>query len=199
MTTGDASARVRSRGLLVCLLACAAILPPALAAQRVVILEPAASGVTFTLDTTFHEVHGTMALTGGTIRLDTQTGEASGEVTVDARTAETGNRTRDRTMHDEVLETGRYPAIVFKPQRVEGPLAEPGSSVLRISGVLSLHGADHPMTMTATVASGQGRVRGEVRFSVPYVEWGLKDPSFLLARTAKVVDIVVRAEGRWDR
>ena len=184
--------------LFVVVVVCAAVPLAADAAQRAVILDPATSEVSFTLDTTFHVVHGTMALTGGTIRFDPETGVASGEITVDARRAVTGNEGRDKTMHAEVLETSRYPTIVFKPRRVEGVLADPGSSELRIVGVMSLHGADHPMTLTATVESAQGRVHGELRFTIPYVEWGLKDPSFFVVRAARTVDIIVRAEGRWD-
>lgn len=176
----------------------AAIPLPALAAERVVVLDPAASAVSFSLDTTFHEVHGTMVLTAGTIRFDTETGEASGEITVDATRTETGNEGRDEKMLAEVLETGRYPSIVFRARRVEGVLADPGRSELRIAGVMSVHGADHPMTLTATVESDAGRVHGELKFPIPYVEWGMSDPSLFVARAAKTVDILVRAEGRWE-
>ena len=176
----------------------AAIPLPALAAERVVVLDPAASAVSFTLDTTFHEVQGTMVLTAGTIRFDTETGEASGEITVDATRTATGNEDRDEKMHAEVLETARFPTIVFTARRVEGVVAEPGESELRIVGVMSLHGADHPMTISTTVESKDGKVRGELAFPIPYVEWGLHDPSFLVARAAKTVDILVRAEGRWE-
>ena len=171
----------------------------ATAAERVVILDPAASRISFTLDTTFHEVHGTMALSAGTIRFDTETGEASGEITVDARTAQSGNKGRDETMHADVLESARYPTIVFRPRRVEGAIPTAGTSEVRIIGVMSLHGMDHPMTLVATIESGEGGVRGEIRFPVPYVEWGLKDPSFFVARTAKTVDVLIHAEGRWER
>jgi polyisoprenoid-binding protein YceI len=180
------------------LLLCATPALPALAAERVVILDPAASKVGFTLDTTFHEVHGTMVLTAGSIRFDTETGEASGEIVVDATRAETGNEGRDETMHAEVLETGRFPTIVFKAHRVEGVVVDPGRSELRIVGVMSLHGADHPMTLSTTVESADGRMRGELKFPIPYVEWGMHDPSLLVARAAKTVDILVRAEGRWE-
>ena len=110
------------------LLLCAATALPALAAERIVTLDPAASAVTFTLGTTFHEVHGTMVLTAGTIRFDTETGEASGEITVDATRAATGNEDRDQTMHAEVLETARFPTIVFAARRVEGVVADPGQA-----------------------------------------------------------------------
>lgn len=174
------------------------LVPAAGAVQREVVLDPAASRVTFTLDTTFHEVHGTMALAGGAIRFDPETGSASGEVTVDARAAETGNRERDETMHAEVLETARFPTIRFRVERVEGRLAESGPSTLRMGGVLSLHGTDHPMTIPVTVETTGDEVRGKFSLSIPYVEWGLHDPSFFVARAAKTVDARVVAVGRLD-
>ena len=39
---------------------------------------------------------------------------------------------------------------------------------------------------------------GSSKFPIPYVEWGMSDPSFFVARAAKTVDILVRAEGRWE-
>ena len=180
------------------LVVCLAVASSTFAAQRVVVLDPSASSVSFTLDTTFHVVHGTMVLSGGTIRFDPKTGEASGTITVDARRAETGNTGRDKNMHTEVLESSLYPTIVFALQRVEGTLADSGRSELRLVGVMTLHGADHPMTLTASVETAKERVRGEMRFPVPYVEWGLKDPSLLVVRAAKTVDLVVRVEGRLD-
>lgn len=174
--------------------------PPsaAAAAERTVVLDAAGSTVTFTLDTTFHEVHGTMALTGGTIRFDPATGIATGTITVDARRAETGNDKRDKTMHTDVLESERYPEIVFRAERVEGTLVDPGHSDLRLVGVMTLHGAEHAMTLAASVDSADGKVRAELKFPIPYIEWGMHDPSFLIARTAKTVDVTVRVEGRWS-
>jgi polyisoprenoid-binding protein YceI len=168
------------------------------AAERTVILDAMACQVTFTLDTTFHEVHGTMALTAGQIRFDPSTGAASGEIVVDARQARTGSIQRDKKMHDEVLETGRFPRIVFRPERIEGAIAGAGQSSIRIVGMLTLHGADHPMTLEATVEDGGDRVRGDLEMRVPYVEWGIKDPSFLVMRAAKTVTVKVRAEGLWN-
>lgn len=63
---------------------------------------------------TFHEVRGTMALEGGTVRFDTSTGIAGGTITADARRAETGNDKRDKTMHADVLESEHYPTLAFR-------------------------------------------------------------------------------------
>lgn len=178
-------------------IACLAAAPATLAQVRDLTLDPAASQVTFTLGTTFHEVHGTLVLERGAIRFDPATGEASGEITVDARRAETGNDKRDAKMHGEVLESQRFPQIVFRPQRVEGKLAEAGHSDLRLVGVMALHGTDHPMTILIGVDAEGERVRSLATFQIPYVEWGMEDPSIFIARADKVVEVTVRAEGHF--
>ena len=61
---------------------------------------------------------------------------------------------------------------------------------------MSLHGADHPMTLPLSVTVDGGNVKAEARFEVPYVEWGMEDPSFLFVRAEKRVVVSVRAEGR---
>jgi polyisoprenoid-binding protein YceI len=168
------------------------------AAERSVVVDAGASTITFTLDTTFHEVHGTMPMAGGTLRFDPATGAGSGSVRADVHGARTGNDRRDKTMHAEVLESERYPVLEFRLARVEGTFAETGHSDLRLVGVMTLHGADHPMTLVATVDTAGGVVRGEMHIPIPYVEWGMHDPSFLFVRAEKIVNVTVHVEGRID-
>jgi polyisoprenoid-binding protein YceI len=182
------------RNLILC--AFVALPATAVATEKAVVLDPAASQVTFTLATTFHEVHGSFGSVDGTIRFDPETGVASGEVVVDARRAATGNAKRDATMHAEVLESAAFPAIRFRVERVEGRVVEAGHSELRLTGVLVLHGVEHPMTIPVSADFAAGRVSGELDLAIPYVDWGLHDPSFLVARAAKSVDARVHAEGR---
>ena len=89
-------------------LACSAALacaPAACAQAYVVNLDPAQTQVTFVLDTTLHTVHGTFQLKSGQIHFDTATGKASGTIVVDARSADTDNKSRDKKMHQEILES----------------------------------------------------------------------------------------------
>jgi polyisoprenoid-binding protein YceI len=169
---------------------------PAGAAEKLLTLDPAACTLTFLLDTTFHEVHGTMKVVGGTIRFDTATGVASGEITVDAKSAATGNDRRDKTMHGDILESARFPSIVFRVERVEGALPADASGTLKLIGGMVLHGAQHPVTLPATVRIEAGVVHAEAHLTVPYVEWGLADPSFLFVRAAKTVEVTIAAQGR---
>ena len=50
---------------------------------------------------------------------------------------------------------------------------------MTLEGVLSFHGADHPLTLPAQVEVRGGRVSADVELTVPYVEWGLEDRSLL--------------------
>jgi len=59
---------------------------------------------------------------------DPSTGRVSGQVTVDARSGQSGNSSRDGRMHREILETQRYPEIAFRPDRMDGAIA-PGDNL----------------------------------------------------------------------
>jgi polyisoprenoid-binding protein YceI len=163
-----------------------------LGAQSIVLhLDPAQTQVQFTLGAVLHTVHGTFRFKRGEIRFDAATGAAGGEVVVDATSAETGNDARDANMHKAVLESARYPEIVFRPDRVVGKVAAQGASQVRLHGTFSIHGAEHEVEMPGEVEGGEGQYRATVKFSVPFVQWGMKDPSTLFLRVEKHVDITI--------
>jgi polyisoprenoid-binding protein YceI len=165
------------------------------AEQHVLALDPQASKVSFTLKATGHEVEGGLALKSGRIAFDPATGAASGEIAIDLKSAQTGNKTRDQKMHDEVLETKKHPLAVFRAERVRGTVPTSGTGQVTLDGTLSLHGSDHKMSLPAKIEVQGGRVKADTQFQIPYVEWGLEDPSVIMLRVAKVVSVRVRAEG----
>jgi polyisoprenoid-binding protein YceI len=163
-----------------------------LEAQTVALrIDPAQTQVEFTLGAVLHTVHGTFRLQRGEIRFDPATGSASGELVVDATSAQSGNDARDKDMHKKVLESGRYPEIVFRTGRVVGKVAAQGPSQVRLHGIFSIHGAEHEIEIPAEVEAAGGQYRATVKFSVPFVEWGMKDPSTLFLRVDKRVDITI--------
>jgi polyisoprenoid-binding protein YceI len=171
------------------------------AGERTLQLDPAATEIHFTLGATLHTVHGTAKLAEGELRIDPAARTLAGRVVVDAASAETGNDGRDRKMHDEILETQSFPQIVFLPERYEGELAARGESTLTVHGTLELHGDRHPVTLPATVdiqEEGAGAtIAVHLTLTVPFVEWGLKDPSTFVLRVAKQVEVTIDARGRW--
>lgn len=164
------------------------------AQQRVLVLDPAASKVGFTLDATGHDVEGTMAVKSGRVSFD-DSGAASGEIVLDLQSARTGNDSRDKTMHEEVLETKKFPTATFRAEAVEGTVAPSGTSQVTLAGTLSFHGGEHKMKLPAKVSIQDGRVTADTKLTIPYVEWGLHDPSIMILRVAKVVTVDVHAQG----
>ncbi len=168
---------------------------PAHAAQQQLVLSPDETEITIFLEATGHDVHGTFYLQAGTITFDTETGEADGLITVDATRGETGNKKRDRKMHGTVLESDKFPLIQFRPERVHGTVAAQGESQLDLSGKLSIHGSEHDVTLAAEVHREGDQLRAETDVPVPFVEWGMEDPSIFILSVAKVVQVHLSAVG----
>jgi polyisoprenoid-binding protein YceI len=171
---------------------------PADAAQaRVGILEldPSKTMVEFKLEGSLHNTHGTFRLKRGTIKANEATGDTQGEIVIDAASGKSGNILRDNEMRDSVLEAAAWPEITFDPRHVDGQLDAHGDFHAKLHGVLTLHGAQHDVVIEA-----QGRLDGDRliatgHLSIPYVKWGLKDPSILFLTVAKNVEIDITTEG----
>ena len=159
-------------------------------------MDPHQSHVNFTLDDVFHTVHGAFQLKGGSIRFDPATGVASGLITVDATSGDSGSHGRDHKMHKEVLESEKYPDITFAPQHVAGQVPQDGKAQVTITGIMTLHGQPHDISINVPVEVHAGQAIADMDFIVPYVNWGLKNPSTLFLRVGDKVSIGVHAVGR---
>ena len=161
-----------------------------------VILDPAQTEIHWTLSGGLHTTHGTFKLKSGELFFNPATGVTEGEILVDATTGESGNATRDKRMQDEVLESNRYPAIFFHPSQIKGAF-EAGEATQDLVGVgtFNIHGADHPMELPLKVKVVSGAVTATTQFTVPYVAWGMKNPSKFLLKVSKQVEIDVTAKG----
>jgi polyisoprenoid-binding protein YceI len=166
-----------------------------LAEEMAIELEPQNSSITFVLKATLHSVHGNADATSGSLALDTESGDMSGEVVVDSASADTGNTSRDKKMHAKVLRTADHPRIAFRPHRLEGVLSQPGVNDVVVHGEMEILGRSHEIAIPLRIEIGDGRFVADGRIEVPYVEWGLEDPSTLLLKVAKAVDVTVRASG----
>jgi polyisoprenoid-binding protein YceI len=172
-----------------------AIVP--LAAQETALeIDPARTEVGFTLPDVLHTVHGKFTLKRGTIRFDPATGKASGEVVVDAASGSSGSAARDRRMHQNILESAKYPEIVFRPDRVQGKVEPQGTSQVQLHGIFTIHGAPHEIVMPVQVDAAGGQYTAAAHFAIPYVHWGLKNPSTFLLRVSDKVDIDIKTVAR---
>jgi polyisoprenoid-binding protein YceI len=159
-------------------------------------LDPKATQITFGFGATLHSVEGTIKVSSGKIQLDVATGKASGEIVVDMASAATGSERRDKKMHEKILETGRYPQAVYHVERVDGELHREGRSELQLHGTLDFHGATHSVALPVVAVAQGDQVTATGMLTIPYVEWGLVDPSFFLLRVEKEVKVEVKAVGK---
>lgn|SRR5208282_4520155 len=169
--------------------------PPSPLSEIVLTLDPAQSKVHWNVDSTFHTVHGTFALNSGTVHFNPGTGVAGGEIVVYAPSGQSGNASRDKRMHQEILETAKYPDVTFRPTQVEGKVSRSGPSDVKLTGILSLHGADHEITAIVHASLAGDHWSGTATFDAPYVKWGIKDPSTFLLKMQPVVNIEVEMSG----
>ena len=158
-------------------------------------LDPAQSSVKFTLGDVLHTVHGSFQLKSGGLQFNPSNGAISGQIVVDAKSGESGSGMRDRKMHREILESERYPEITFRPDHVQGTVAPQGKSTVQVHGIFSIHGTEHEITVPADVELGPDRWNATVHFTIPYVKWGIKNPSTFFLRVNDAVQIDVAASG----
>ena len=165
----------------------------------VIRLDPSKTLVEFRLGGSIHDTHGKFQFKGGSIRADPSTGNAEGTIIVDAASGDSGDAIRDNRMKDSVLEAAQYPEITFSARHIDGHLDKGGGFRARLEGVLKLHGAEHQVVMETSGTLIGGNLVATAHFSIPYVEWGLKDPSVLFLTVAKQVDIDIATAGsvRW--
>ena len=158
-------------------------------------LDPAKTTVKWTLADVLHTVEGTFALKSGAITFDALTGEASGQIIVDAASGNSGNGTRDSKMKKEVLESAKYPEIVFTPKHVSGFVAGKESETVQVAGEFTIHGGTHPLTLTLPITAKGSQIEAQTKFDVPYQQWGMKNPSTLFLKVSNTVQISISAVG----
>jgi len=169
---------------------------PAYAAEYHLQLTPESTHVNFTLGDVLHTVHGTFKVKRGEIFFDPETGTARGEVVVDAPSGDSGSSARDGRMHKNILESDKYPEISFSPDHVEGKVELNGASNVKLHGIFKIHGAGHQITAPVHVIAKDNKLDAIIKFEVPFVAWGMKDPSTLFLKVNKFVDIEMTATGR---
>lgn len=183
----------RPLSLLLAVVCCAAAVA---AQQKTLDPDTAQTQVQFTLDTTFHTVHGKFQLKSGSIQFNPSGGPASGQLVVAAGSGDSGSKSRDHKMTHDVLEAEKYPDITFTPQQMKGTLAPSGTSQIQLEGVLTLHGKPHPMTLDVKAELQGNSLSADTSFVIPYIQWGMKNPSALFLRVSDKVQIHIHAVGQ---
>ena len=167
-----------------------------LAQNRTFTISPESSDVGFRLDGSVHEVHGNFHVQSGSIQFDRTASQISGSVVVAAGSGKTGNESRDKKMTDEVLDAPHFASVSFVPKSYQGTVAPTGDSTIQVTGIFTLHGTPHDLTVPMQIHIDGTTCTTKTHFIVPYVKWGLKDPSIFVLKVAKEVDVDLTLIGR---
>ncbi|HEY1576283.1 MAG TPA: YceI family protein [Terracidiphilus sp.] len=178
-------------------LALAAILAPAALAQhQTFVVNPDASEVKITLKTTHELVNGTFHVQSGSIEFDPSTPTMSGSVVVLAGSGKTGNGSRDKKMNKDILKVEQHATVSFEPKSYAGTIAPSEDSTIQVTGIFTLLGAPHEMTIPILVHLEGTTAAAKAHFVLPYVQWGLKNPSFLFWKAENDVAIDLNLVGQ---
>jgi YceI-like domain len=181
-------------------LALAVILAPAtLARHQTFDVNPDVSEVKMTLKTTHELVNGTFHVQSGSIEFDRSTPKMSGSVVVLAGSGKTGNDSRDKKMNKEILKVEQHATVSFEPKSYAGAIAPSGDSTIQVNGIFTLLGTSHEITVPMLVHLDGTSATAKTHFVVPYVQWGLKNPSFLIWKADNDVAIDLYLTGRLSK
>jgi polyisoprenoid-binding protein YceI len=172
-----------------------ALAPAAFAQHQTFAISPDSSEVAFTLGGNDHATKGSFHVQSGSVDFDLKGGKISGLVIVAAGSGNTGNDSRDKDMKKNVLDVPHFADVTFAPQSYQGTIAPSGDSTIQVTGTFTLHGTPHDLAVPMQIHIDGSNCVAKTHFVVPYVKWGLKDPSVFILRVAKEVDIDLTLKG----
>jgi polyisoprenoid-binding protein YceI len=162
-------------------------------------VDAASSEVHFSLGAWDGPVKGAFRVTSGEFTLNATSGAMTGTVNVDATSGRSGNDGRDKDMRSKQLKAQTYSTISFSPTKFSGQVKDSGDSAGQVEGNFTLLGQSHPITVPMTVNMDGDRFTATGSFTIPYVSWGVKDPSWLVMKVDKEVKIELKLIGSLTR
>jgi polyisoprenoid-binding protein YceI len=96
-------------------------------------------------------------------------------------------RELERTMNEEVLESARYPEIVFESAKVSASKAGDGQFFVNLVGTLTLHGISNNQAVAAQITLTGDMLRAHGDFTILQSAYGIK-PVSVAGGTLKVKD-----------
>ncbi len=158
-------------------------------------LDPATSEVHFTLGESGHDVVGVFHLSGGDFNFNRATGAMSGKIAADASSGNSENKSRDKKMTTDQLKANIFPEIAFTPIKYTGNIQATGDTKIQVVGNFTLLGQSHPLSLPMIVHFEGDHLTATGSFTIPYVSWGVKDPSIMFLKVAKEVKIDLKLNG----
>lgn len=158
-------------------------------------VSPDLSEAKMTLKTNHEIVNGMFHVQSGSIDFDRNAPQMGGTVIVAAESGKTGNDSRDKKMDKDILKVQQYTTVSFAPKTYTGTIAPSGDSTIQVTGVFTLLGTPHDLTIPLQIHIEGENCTAKAHLIIPYVQWGLKDPSFMVWKAEKQVDIDLNLAG----
>ena len=95
-----------------------------------------------------------------------------------------------------MLDAPHFADVSFTPQSYQGAIVSSGDSTIQVTGTFTLHGTPHELTVPMQIHVDGAKCTAKAHFIVPYVKWGLKDPSVFILKVAKEVDVNLTLVGQ---
>jgi len=88
-----------------------------------------------------------------------------------------------------------FPVATYEVEHVNGYDAQKSIQKITVNGTMTLHGTKHALVLEFALSrDGQATV-AVTHFLIPYVAWGIKDPSNAFIHVEKEVLIEITARG----
>ena len=102
--------------------------------------------------------------------------EANSLVVTD-KISDKDRQTIEKEMRDQVLETGKYPEIIFNSTKIEAAKNSDTQYQAKIWGDLTLHGVTHSIPLNAQLTFDYKTLRARGEFSLKMSDYNIKAPS----------------------
>jgi polyisoprenoid-binding protein YceI len=158
----------------------------------------AGSDLRWDLPATLHTVHGVAPVLTGTLDAEPGTGgqwRIRSRVVVPAAAMTTGRESRDKKMREEVLETDKFPEVVFESRHVSADLSrfpKDEHFTVEVTGDLTVHGKAVRVKLPVDVFVRPDHVVLQGSFPLAWKQFGLADPSFGLIKVREPLKVRFR-------
>ena len=98
-------------------------------------------------------------------------------LTVTDKVSESDRQSIEKTMREQVLETGKYADVIFNSTKVEATRNSDTQFQAKIWGDLTLHGVTHNIPINAQLTFDNKSVRARGEFSLKMSDYSIKPPS----------------------
>jgi len=124
------------------------------------------------------DISGETQFTDGTVApASLQMKIGANSLSVTDKVSESDRQTIEKTMREQVLETGKYAEITFNSTKIEATKNSDNQYQAKIWGDLTLHGVTHNILIPAQLTFDYKTLRARGEFSLKMTDYSIKPPS----------------------